>query len=107
MKRLSSKQAKAHAITYETKIKVFARDEGRCVWCGRTGPYVMPEAHFTARSKGGMGIPENILTLCRPCHNRYDNGDRVDRERMRAYFREYLKASYPGWDEEKLIYRRK
>lgn len=103
MKRISSKRAKALAIDTDTKRIVFERDGGICVWCGRRG---IPEAHFIPRSKGGLGIPENILTLCRPCHDRYDNGSRRGRELMRDRFREYLKERYPEWDETKLIYRK-
>jgi len=103
MKRLSSKQAKAHAITPETKREVYERDGGICIWCGRVG---LPEAHYISRSKGGLGIPQNILTLCRPCHDRYDNGSRRDRENMKYRFREYLSNIYPDWDEQNLIYRK-
>lgn len=105
MKRISSKQAQAHAIPEDVKQKVWCRDAGRCVWCGRRGAYVLPEAHFIPRSKGGLGIVENVLTLCRPCHDLYDHGDRRQREKMHDHFREYLKQWHPDWDESKLIYR--
>lgn len=100
------KRTKALAISEETKHRVWCRDAGRCVWCGRRGAYVFPEAHYIPRSKGGLGIPENILTLCRPCHDRFDNGTREQREGMREYFREYLESIYPEWDETKLIYHK-
>ena len=101
------KQTDATDIPKEVKDKVFERDEHMCVWCGRMNAYVMPEAHFIPRSKGGLGIEENILTLCRyTCHEKYDHGYRHNREEMRAYFREYLKSKYPDWDEKKLVYRR-
>ena len=98
------KQTQATDIPESVKRNVFERDEGRCVWCGRSGGYVLPEAHFIARSRGGLGIEENILTLCRPCHDRFDRGDLNDRLKMRAHFREYLSDKYPDWDESKLIY---
>lgn len=92
-------------IPKAVKDAVFVRDEGRCVWCGRQGAYVFPEAHYISRKKGGLGIEENILTLCRyTCHKQYDHGDRDTREKMRYRFREYLKAKYPEWDEKNLIY---
>ena len=100
------KMTKATEIPDSVKDKVWRRDEGRCVWCGRSGAYVFPEAHFIPRRKGGLGIEENILTLCRPCHHRFDNGDREDRQRMRDYFRDYLQDRYPDWDETKLRYRK-
>lgn len=103
MKKLSSKRAKALSLDTKTKLLVYERDNGECVWCGRLG---LPEAHFIPRSKGGLGIPENVLTLCRVCHDRYDNGERRDRDLMRDRFREYLQSHYPDWDETKLYYKK-
>lgn len=34
----------------------------------------------------------------------YDHTD--NRERMGAFFKEYLKSKYPDWKEEKLIYKK-
>lgn len=103
MKPLSSRQARAHAIPPGVKRIVNARDGGICVYCGMPG---LPEAHFIPRSRGGLGVPENILTLCRDCHKKFDHGGRYEREGMREFFADYLKNIYPDWDEEKLIYRR-
>ena len=95
-----TKRTKALEIPAKVKQKVLARDEW-CVWCGRPG---QPNAHYIARSQGGLGIEENILTLCSGCHRRYDQT--TDRPKMRAFFREYLKGKYPDWDETKLIYKK-
>ena len=101
MKYRSSKRALALAITPEVKRIVHERDKGRCVYCGRYG---LPEAHFIPRSKGGLGIEENILTLCRQCHDMFDHSRY--RQNMREFFRKYLQSKYPEWEEEKLYYRR-
>ena len=95
------KRTKALQIQKDVKRKVSERDCGRCVLCGRTGE---PNAHFIARSQGGLGIEENILTLCWKCHQDYDNSPmrRVIREELRAY----LMGKYPDWDEKKLYYRK-
>lgn len=106
MKKVSSKRAKACSISRETHDKVFTRDGGCCVYCGRKWPYVFPEAHYISRAKGGLGIPENILTLCRPCHDRYDHGTREERKEMKEFFRDYLSSIYEDWDESKLIYHK-
>jgi len=98
-----TKRGKALEITPEVREAVYRRDEGLCVFCERPG---LPEAHFIPRSKGGLGIEENILTLCRTCHRRFDQGTARERDYMRSYFRNYLKEHYPDWDESKLIYRR-
>ena len=106
MNRISSKQAKAHAITGEVKRIVFHRDGGLCVYCKRAGS---PEAHYIPRSKGGLGIEENILTLCRECHDKFDRKIPIpakEREGMKEFFQDYLKSHYPDWDESKLIYRK-
>ena len=103
MKPISSRQAKAKAISSTVKMIVYHRDNGRCVYCQKPGN---PEAHFISRAKGGLGVPQNILTLCRECHDKYDNGTREERDGMKEYFREYLISQYPDWDESKLIYRR-
>ena len=103
MKSRSSKRALALAISMETKRRVYERDLGACVWCGAPG---LPEAHYIPRSKSGLGVEENILTLCRPCHDRYDNGSRAERECMREEFGRYLASLYEDWAEENLIYRR-
>ncbi len=77
-----------------------------CVHCGAAAPAPLAwsNAHFIARSQGGLGIPENGLTLCPECHRRYDQT--TAREEMRGFFREYLQQKYPDWDETKLYYRK-
>lgn len=103
MKALSSRLARAVAIQPGVKRAVYDRDGGRCVFCGRPG---LPEAHFIPRSRGGLGVPKNVLTLCRPCHDRFDNGGAMEREGMREYFAEYLQSKYPDWNEDNLTYRK-
>jgi 5-methylcytosine-specific restriction endonuclease McrA len=95
-----SRRTKALEISSVVKQRVFERD-GWCVWCGKQG---QPNAHFIARSHGGLGIEENILTLCSECHRRYDQS--TDRQKMREYFKSYLMSKYPDWDESKLIYKK-
>lgn len=103
------KRTEATRIPDTVKDKVWERDEGVCVACrvwGATGWQSLPEAHFVPRSKGGLGVEENILTLCRPHHHQFDQGSKNQREKMRNVFRIYLMSKYPEWDESKLIYRR-
>ena len=96
-----SKWTRALAISSAVKERVYERDHGRCVWCNRRG---LPEAHFIPRSLSGLGCEENILTLCRACHDRYDHS--LERGRMAEYFERYLKQCYPGWSREALIYHK-
>lgn len=95
------KRTKALAIPREVKEKVWERD-GCCVYCG--SPFGIPNAHYIARSHGGLGLEENILTLCPDCHRAYDQSTK--RKDMKEFFRDYLKSKYPEWDEQKIIYRR-
>lgn len=103
MRARSSKRAKALAISTDVKRRVYERDDGRCIWCGRPG---LPEAHYIRRSRGGLGIEENVVTLCRDDHYAFDSGSREQRETMGNFIRDYLAAHYTGWSEDKLIYRR-
>ena len=103
------KRTKALAISEEVKDRVWERDEGRCVACqylGNTGWQAYPEAHFIPRSKSGLGIEENVLTLCRPHHYQFDNGTYRQREKMRQVFKAYFKLHYPDWDVKKLYYHK-
>ena len=79
-----------------------------CINCGRPAPQGRPtafsNAHFISRAQGGLGIPENGLTLCHECHRKYDQT--TARKEMREFFREYLKSKYQDLDESKLYYRR-
>lgn len=103
MKKLSSKRAKALSIPQKVKEAVYERDNGRCVICG--SPLGMPEAHFIPRSRGGLGIPENIFTACRHvCHYEFDHGYRS--AELHGEVQEYLKSKYPDWNEKNLVYKR-
>ena len=96
-----ARRTKALEIPTRVKNAVYERDEGCCVWCGKRGG---PNAHYIPRSQGGLGIAENVLTLCWECHLRYDQS--VHRKEMREFFKNYLKSKYPEWDEKILIYRK-
>ena len=96
------KRTKALAIPQSVKETVWERDNRCCVYCGT--PYAFPDAHYIPRSKGGLGVEKNILTLCRDCHRRYDQT--VERKEMRVFFRGYLESIYPDWNEEDLVYNK-
>ena len=95
-------RTKALDISPAVKRAVWERDGGHCIICGRHE--AAPNAHFIARSQGGLGIPENGLTLCPMCHRLYDQS--LARKRMREFFREYLSEHYEDWSEDALIYRK-
>lgn len=96
------RQTKFTAISKSVKERVWRRDSGCCIYCGN--PNAAPNAHYIPRSRGGLGIEENIVTLCAECHRDYDQSG--ERKVVGAYIRGYLKAQYAEWDEKKLVYRR-
>ena len=54
MKAISSRRAKACAIKPNVKALVYARDNGRCIFCETT--LGLTPAHVVPRSDGGLGI---------------------------------------------------
>ena len=96
-----SKRTKATSIPKKVKDEVFKRDKGICVFCGKPG---LPECHYIKRSQNGLGIPKNIFTGCRTCHNKFDES--IEREKMLPIAKKHLKELYPDWKEEDLIYHK-
>lgn len=96
-----SKRSKATAIPLKVKGAVYDRDLGRCIFCGRPGA---PNAHYIARSHGGMGVERNIVTACSECHHEMDNGKNT--KKYKDYARNYLQHHYEDWNEDELIYRK-
>lgn len=89
------------AIPSSVKKKVEERDGHACVFCGRSG---RGEAHFISRAQGGLGVEENLLTVCRACHDKLDNSP--ERGKMLGIAETYLKGFYPYWSRELLIYEK-
>lgn len=98
---MKARRTKALEIPPEVKKTVYERDGGACIWCACHGE---PNAHYIPRSHGGLGIEENILSLCWDCHLRFDQSEH--REEMKTFFRTYLQSKYTEWDEKNLIYRK-
>lgn len=93
------KRTKACGIGEKTKRIVYKRDDGLCIFCCRYGK---PEAHIIPRSQGGLGVPQNIITVCRECHDKLDNS--TARKKMLQEAIIYLKGFYPDWNEQDLIF---
>lgn len=99
------RQTKATEISKKVKLQVWERDFHRCIFCEKTVPWNLANAHFIPRSAGGLGIVENIFTACEDCHREQDNGlssilytDRAEK---------YLRSIYgANWHIEKLIYKK-
>lgn len=95
------KRTKATAITPQVRQRVEERDGHCCIFCGKAG---RGEAHYINRSQGGLGVEENIVTVCRECHNEMDNGllSQIYREKAERY----LRGIYSDWDRNKYIYKK-
>lgn len=107
------KRTKALGITIAVKEAVADRDSFDgwpcCLLCGSPAPVnnrlAFSNAHYISRSQGGLGVEENIVTLCPYCHiNRYDQGP--ERENIRAFLRVYLEEKYQNWNEKNLVYKK-
>lgn len=96
-----TKRTKALQIPKAVKQRVYDRDEGHCILCGKPGD---PVAHFVSRAQGGLGIEENIFTACMCCHRLYDQT--ANRAELREQIATYLRTQYPDWDNVRLTYQK-
>lgn len=67
-----TKRTRALDITPHVKKLVWERDGGKCILCGSQFT-AMPNAHYISRAHSGLGVEQNIVTLCMDCHHAYDN----------------------------------
>lgn len=101
---MKSKRSKACDISQKTKEIVWNRDNKQCIICGRYVSKNCANAHYKKRSQGGLGIEQNIVTLCPDCHYEEDFGQ--DSKLYEQKIKTYLKSKYEDWKEEKLYYRK-
>ena len=104
MSGMKSKRSKACDISKVVKDAVWERDEQRCIICHSL--HAAPNAHYIRRSRGGLGIEQNIVTLCGGCHRQFDSGTAEGQAWMGMQIKAYLKSCYDDWKEEDLIYWR-
>lgn len=98
-----SKRSKACDISQKTKEIVWNRDNQSCIICGKYVSKTCANAHYIKRSQGGLGIEQNIVTLCPHCHYEEDFGK--DTKLYEEKIENYLKSKYgTNWDKSKLIY---
>ena len=103
---MKTRRSKACDISQKVKQRVWERDGGCCVICGNNYN-VMPNAHFIPRSKGGLGIEENIFTACtrlteNDCHYKFDEYG-IGKIKVK----EYMQSIYPNWHENNLKYKKR
>lgn len=94
-------RTKASQIPREVKEKVYARDEGKCLLCGKVVTVANSCCHIVSRARMGLGCEENIITLCHPCHVLFDG---YHRKQFYPLIKRYMRGKYPNWSEDKLVY---
>lgn len=101
---MKSRRTKACEIPPKVKENVYLRDGCHCLGCARWVPESKACAHYIARAHGGLGIEENILTLCDDCHNLLDKVPGERSERLRKELHDYLAGHYGEDFEKKCVY---
>ena len=95
-------KSKATNISPKVKHIVWERDGHKCIFCGSYN--AMPNAHVISRAYGGLGIEQNVVTLCPECHHEDDNGKNIKVYQQKI--KSYLQSKYKDWKEEELIYKK-
>ena len=97
-------ETKKTAIPRSVKLAVWMRDSMVCQLCGISVPWECGNAHLIRRSQGGLGVEQNLVTLCPSCHREMDEGRNA--KALKSIMECYLKDLYPGWSREKVTYRK-
>lgn len=95
------KRTKALEISKQVRNRVLERDKW-CIVCG--SPNGLPNAHYISRAQGGLGIEENIVTLCFECHYKMDHT--TDRKKFEELVRGHLEKHYPSFTNELRCYKK-
>ena len=99
---MTSSRTKACAVLPSVREAVLERDGNVCAYCCATN--WLEIAHFIRRSQGGLGIEQNLVTLCVSCHDNYDESPM--RRKMGEWVKDYLDTHYPDFDDARRYYRK-
>ena len=97
-----NKRSKACSIILKVKKIIWERDNYCCVICGDSNS--SPNAHLKSRAHGGLGIEENVATLCMKCHHDMDNG--LKRKEYLDTLENYMRSIYENWDDIEREYKK-
>lgn len=97
-----NRRTKELTISKKVKMTVWERDRHRCILCG--SPSAMPNAHYISRAKSGLGIEQNIVTLCMDCHRRLDQS--TERKELLNKVKNYLDRFYPNFTDDMRRYKK-
>lgn len=102
---MKSRRSKATDIKKKVRNKVLERDNSRCVICGDTN--MLELAHvFVSRSAGGLGVEENLATLCKKHHMTLDSGKKQEQRNIRLAVESYMRSKYGDIDIKSLKYKK-
>lgn len=79
----------SNALYTKLKRLVIERDKDRCIICHN--PFGLDAHHVVFRSALGDDAEDNLVTLCRRCHDFYAHG--VHEKHWRSQFLEYLQSN--------------
>lgn len=96
-----SKRTLATEIKPKTRKVVIERDKC-CVLCG--SHQMLTVAHYIPRSKGGLGIEQNLVLACMPCHMKLDQS--IERRKLLIIIKNRLQSKYEDFDESSLKYKK-
>ena len=94
-----SKRSKACEINQRVRAEVYMRDKC-CIICGSI--HNLTIAHFISRAQSGLGIKENLATLCILCHHEMDKGK--NSLEIKSRVKKYLNDLYPDFTDEMRTY---
>lgn len=90
---MTHKRTKWTGISGYTRKCVLVRDKNRCIICG-SNSYLTLAHVFISRAHGGKGSKDNLVVLCRNCHQIMDNpiGNKQNElsKKYLAYCKKYL-----------------
>lgn len=81
------------------RARIFARDGGYCIWCGKTATDLMHLKHYgmgRSRSSGFEDRSENACAGCHECHMKHHAGQSPTRLELQAKLSELYGYAYEG-----------
>jgi len=91
-------------ISKAVRQLVWERDGGKCIYCNKAG---FSNVHvFVSRAHGGLGVKENVGTLCMLHHHWLDNGLNRQHKLVKEKLYEYMYSLYPDLEIDNLRYKK-
>ena len=85
-------------IPKHVRQEVLVREKGMCVMCGSV--HWLECHHYVEKSRGGMGIKENLVMLCKTHHDQIHKGNVIVKNQVTNY----LAKLYPSFSDKDRIY---